>query len=478
MLKTSIKFGTDGWRDKMTSNFTIENVAIVSQGIANYLKTKVNRKIKIAIGYDTRQNSRKFADEVARVLIGNGIKCFYSEDYVPTPVTDYAIVNYDLDGAVMLTASHNPPEYHGIKFIPEYAAPAMPDVTNKITEEVYTILETNNIKKINDLEAAKSSKMLEVVSFLEPYVEHILSLLNLEKLKEKGLKIAFDSLYGTSIPYVPAIFGKLGIDVITLHDNPDPNFGGSSPNPNKKLLTELSNIVISKNLDVGLACDGDADRSGAIDDKGRFVSANEIFAMLFKYLIDKGKKGGVVRTVSTTHLIDKIAEKYDIPLYEVAVGSKYVGEHMRTKDIMMGGEESGGLMFKEHIPEKDGIYTNLKIIEMMLYYDLPLSKIWENITKEFGKLYTRLLNFECEEDLKAKVMRRIKEILPDKILGKNVIKRIELDGFKFMLDDQSWLLIRPSGTEPLLRCSAEATSEKALEEVLNEGVKLLEQAKK
>ncbi|MHA1379410.1 MAG: phosphoglucomutase/phosphomannomutase family protein [Candidatus Helarchaeota archaeon] len=478
-MKTSIKFGTDGWRDKMTNDFTIKNVAIVCQGISNYLKKKKKEKeIKIAIGYDTRRNSINFANEVARVLIGNGIKCFYSKEYVPTPVTDYAIVHFNLDGAIMLTASHNPPEYHGIKFIPDYAAPAMPDVTNQITTEVYKIIESGKLIRFEDLEKAKKNNMLEIISFLEPYVDHILKLLKLSKLKTKGLKIAFDALYGTSMEYIPAIFGRLGVEVTTLHNELDPNFGGNSPNPNKKLLTELSNLVIQKKLDIGLACDGDADRSAAIDENGKFVSANEIFAMLFKYLIDSGKKGGVVRTVSTTQIIDRIAKKYNVPLYEVAVGSKYVGEYMRTKDIMMGGEESGGLMFKEHIPEKDGIYTNLKILEMMLYYNLPFSKIWENITKDFGELHTKLINFECEEDLKPKVMTKIKEILPNEILGKRIIKRIELDGFKFVLEDGSWLLIRPSGTEPLLRCSAEATSEKSLEQILNEGVKLLEQAKK
>ncbi len=478
MMKPSIKFGTDGWRDRMDEDFTIENVAVVAQAIADYLNKIKSGQIRIAIGYDTRRNSKEFADEVSRVLIGNGIKCYLSNEDVPTPVITYSIVHLKLDGAVMLTASHNPAIYHGIKFIPEYAAPAMPDVTNKITEEVYRILESQEINKIDDLESAKKEEMLEIFSPKEAYIDRVLKLVDLEGLKENPIKIAFDPVYGTGRTYISAILRNLNTKVITLHDELDPNFGGfGSPNPSEKNLSELSKIVKEKQLDVGLACDGDSDRSAAINERGEFVSANQIFAMLLKYLLDKGKKGGVVRTVSTTNLIDRIAKAYKIPFYEVAVGSKYVGEHMRTKDILMGGEESGGLMFKEHIPEKDGIYTDLKILEMMLYYNLPLSKIYTDLTNEFGEIYTKLLNFECEDELKPKVMAKIKEILPNEILGKKIIDRIELDGFKFVLEDGSWLLIRPSGTEPLLRCSAEALNEENLEDILKEGVKLLEIAK-
>ena len=478
-MKPSIRFGTDGWRDRMDEDFTIENLAVVAQGIADYLNKFKSGQIRIAVGYDTRRNSKEFADEVCRVLIGNSIKCYLSNSDVPTPVITYSIVHLKLDGAVMLTASHNPAIYHGIKFIPEYAAPAMPDVTNQITKEVYRILESGKINKINDLESAKKEDMLEIFSPKEAYVDHVLKIVNLEGLKESPIKIAFDPVFGTGREYVPAILKKLNTEIITLHNKLDPNFGGfGSPNPSEKNLSELSNIVKEKQLDVGLACDGDSDRSAAINENGEFVSANQLFAMLLKYLLDKGKKGGVVRTVSTTNLIDRIAEAYKIPFYEVAVGSKYIGEHMRTKDILMGGEESGGLMFKEHIPEKDGIYTDIKVLEMMLYYDLPLSKIYENLTNQFGDIYTKLLNFECEDELKPKVMAKIKEILPKEILGKKIVKRIELDGFKFVLDDGSWLLIRPSGTEPLLRCSAEAKNREDLESILSEGVKLLEKAKK
>lgn len=477
-MVTSIKFGTDGWRDRMDKDFTLENVALVTQGVANYLKKMKSGKIKIAVGYDTRKNSKQFAEEVCQVLIGNEITCYLTDSDVPTPVITYSIIYYKLDGAIMLTASHNPPEYQGIKFIPEYAGPAMPDVTDEITEEVHQILGTNIINKNENLDFSEKNILLEIFSPKEIYMSHVLKLLNLKKLKEKKIKVAFDPIYGTSREYIPEVLKKLKSEVIILNNKLDPDFGGKDPNPNEKNLTELSNIVKKKHLSIGLACDGDGDRSAAINEKGEFMDANQIFSMLLKYFLDIGKKGGVVRTVSTTHLIDRIAETYNCPLYEVAVGSKYIGEYMRTKDILIGGEESGGLMFKEHIPEKDGIYTNLKILEMILYYNIPLSEIYEKIIKEFGVLHTKLLNFECDEDLKIKVMSRIKKTPPNEILGQKVVKKIDIDGLKFVLDDGSWLLIRPSGTEPLLRCSAEASTKEELENILSEGVKLLEKAKK
>lgn len=476
-MSEEIYFGTDGWRAKMEETFNDDNVAIVSQAIANYILFKGKGPKGIAVGYDTRNNSRKFAEICSSILAANGIKTYLSVNDVPTPVITHSILHKKTAGAVMFTASHNPPSFNGIKFIPEYAAPAMPDVTNELVKKIRFIQKTKEIKKIDFLVAINNSLIVEFQPKLA-YIDDVLKKLNLDLIKNSNLKIFFDPLYGTGRTYIPEILAKLGISCGIIHGNLDPNFGGNSPNPNEKLLNELSKKIVIEGGDIGIACDGDADRTGAIDEKGQFISANMLFAALFKYYLDTNRRGMVVRTVSTSHIIDAIANKYNVEVVETPVGSKYIGKWKREKGILIGGESSGGLMFNEHIPEKDGIYTNLKIIEMIGYYKRPISEITNNIIQEFGKFIFKEINFPCEDSEKSKTMSRVKEILPDSILGKKIIKKVAIDGFKFEVEGGSWILIRPSGTEPLLRLSGESLDEEFLDSMLEEGRKILESAKK
>ena len=327
-MKNVIKFGTDGWRSTMSTDFTVENLSIAAQGIANYLNKNGFNKKGIVIGYDTRRNSQTFAEEVASVLLANGIKVFLTDTDTPIPVVTYTITDKDLDGGIMITASHNPPEYNGIKFIPYYASPALPDVTDPIVDEIQKIWESREVKK-EALEIAGREGRLERISVKKSYINHVLRVINKEIIKNSGLKVIFDALYGTSRTYVPDLLRELGVEFEVRHDSIDPDFGGGSPSPNKERLREVSDIVLQKELDLGISCDGDADRLGVIDDKGNFIHANILFALLFEYEISQGKKGDVVRTVGTTHLIDRIAKANGRTIYETPVGAKYIGQYIR-----------------------------------------------------------------------------------------------------------------------------------------------------
>lgn len=466
-----ISFGTDGWRSTMDTDFTVQNLAIAAQGIANYLKSHQYDKKGILIGYDTRKNSQLFAEEVAKVFVGNGLKVILTDTDAPIPVVTFGISDKGLDGGVMITASHNPPEYNGIKFIPYYASPALPDVTDPIMDEIEKIWEKPTIKK-------GALEHVEKVNIKQRYIDHVFNIINGENIKNTGLNVIFDALYGTARTYMPELLKKLGVKMEVRHDYLDPSFGGASPNPSKANLREVSETVLEKGFDLGLACDGDADRLGVIDDKGNFLHANILFALLLEYELSQGKDGDVVRTVGTTHMIDRIAEAHTRTVYETPVGAKYIGQYMREKKLLIGGEESGGMIFREHIAEKDGIFANLKILEMVSYYQKPLSEITADLFKNYGDIKFTLINFPCKEENKEKAMKNIVKILPKTVSGKIVIKTTELDGFKFVLEDGSWLLIRPSGTEPLLRLYGEAGNEKELTAILEEGKILLEQAQK
>ncbi len=476
-MKNVIKFGTDGWRSTMDTNFTIQNLSIAAQGIANYLiKNDFNKK-GIIIGYDTRKNSQLFAEEVASVFLANGIKVLLTDMDTPIPVVTFAITDKDLDGGVMITASHNPPEYNGIKFIPYYASPALPEVTDPIVDEIQKIWENGNVKK-EALEIAGREGRLERVNIKVSYMNQVLRVLNKDIIKKAGLKVIFDALYGTARTYVPELLEKLEVEFEVRHDILDPTFGGGSPNPSKERLAGISKTLLEKKLDLGLACDGDADRLGIIDDKGNFIHANILFALLLEYEIAQGKEGDVVRTVGTTHMIDRIAKANNRVVYETPVGAKYIGQYIREKNLLIGGEESGGVIFRDHISEKDGIFANLKMLEMVAYYKKPLSEITTDLFKKYGDIEFTLVNFPSEGENKEKAMKNIVNVLPKIVSGKKVTKTTDIDGFKFVLEDGSWLLIRPSGTEPLLRLYGEASNKDELSKILEEGKILLTEAQK
>jgi phosphomannomutase len=359
----NIEFGTDGWRAIIGKEFTSDNVKVVAQAIADYVKHHDLDGRGVVVGYDTRKGSRDFADSVCSVMLGNNIPCYITDRDTPTPVTAFEVLDRKTGGAVMITASHNPPEWNGIKYIPEYAGPALPDVTEELTKRIADVMQT---KKVNEssIEQGLETHLLSSIDPTASYIEFVRRQLDIETIQKARLRIVCDCMHGTSRGYLSRILESVGCEVTTIHDEPDPKFGGSRPEPLPEFLGDLKARVAGANAELGLATDGDADRLAAYDSDGNYFGADQLFPMLYEFIVRSGYLGGVVRTVATTHLVDRIAEKYGLPVYEVPVGFKYVGKYLREKDVAMGGEESGGLSFKGHISEKDGIMTGVKITEM------------------------------------------------------------------------------------------------------------------
>ncbi|MFQ6050211.1 MAG: phosphoglucomutase/phosphomannomutase family protein [Candidatus Hydrothermarchaeota archaeon] len=459
-----ISFGTDGWRARMDESFTLENVSIVCQAISNYIIDRGIEDRGIFIGYDTRKNSDSFAKRCAEIFGGNGIKSFFPQRNCPTPVTAFYIRVRRACGAIMITASHNPPEYNGIKFIPEYAGPATKDITDKIEDEIFNL---KSIKSLN-FENLEKEDLLEFVDPSIEYIKHVKKFLD----QNLNIKVCYDPLYGTGNGYINTILSDLNCEVYTIHDEVDPNFGGLTPDPDPENLKDLVECVKKTGAIIGVATDGDADRLGVVDENGRFYNPNQIFSMLLEYLAEKGKKGAVVRTIATTHMLDRIAQNFNLKVYETPVGFKYVGELFREKDVLIGCEESGGFSIGGHIPEKDGILASLLVANMVAEKGF-LSEIYASLTEIYGEIYSERIGVYCEEKEKIDLISKILAEKPDKILGKNVREINTIDGLKIILDD-AWLLLRPSGTEPLFRIYAESNDRDELKALLKYGKNLVE----
>ena len=450
-----IKFGTDGWRAILNQEFNDENVKRVTLAIGKYVYDNFGFQKKILIGYDPREKADFYAEMTSNILAAKGFDIELSEKIVPTPVLAY---NAKLKNAcaVMFTASHNPPEYLGMKFIPDYAGPATSDITDKIVE---------NIDK--DFTAYDKNGEVKKVDFYPNYYSHICKLIDFEKIKALKSKIIFDGLYSASIGYFDKILDEQGIKYKALNMKHDTNFGGMMPDPKPQYLGNLISEVKNTNNSIGLANDGDADRFGVIDEDGNYVSPNVIIAILLKYLVKKGYQGSVVKTVGSSLLIDVISKKLNIPVIETAVGFKHVGEAMRKNTVIIGGEESGGLSILGHIPEKDGILANLLILEAVADSGLSLSELHKELFKFAGcNFYTNRHDFKKSDSSEInKILEYFKNI--DKI-GDFEITDINLkDGVKLMLGDKTKILVRPSGTEPLLRVYFESDDKTQLSNLEN-----------
>lgn len=453
-----IQFGTDGWRAVVGKEFTFENVETVTKAIAKYVLDTDGIEKPFIIGYDPRKMAREFADFTAKILVDLGFDVTVSAEIIPTPVLAFSAKLYAAN-AIMFTASHNPPEYLGIKFIPEYAGPATTEITNAIVDNI------DHISKITFNNAQKGK--LSEKSFKVRYFEHIEGLIDFKKIKEANIQVIFDALYSASIGYFDKLLERNGISCEEMHMVHDPNFGGGMPEPKVKYLTELIEAISQRTNVIGLSNDGDADRFGVINEKAEYVSPNEIIAMLLGHLI-KNKKldGKLVKTVGASQMLDVIAEKYNVDVIETPVGFKWVGKAMRENDVIIGGEESGGLSIKGHIPEKDGILADLLVLEMIAYENKPLWELQEDLKRDAGcQFFNKRIDLKLEsQEILKKLMEQyssLKSIASFKVKSKD-----KKDGIKYYLDDEkSWVLIRPSGTEPLLRIYFESDSKDKLREL-------------
>lgn len=463
----NIKFGTDGWRGIIAKDFTFGNVEKVTQAIANYLHS-VNRNKRVVVGYDNRFLSDKFAHHAAKTLADNGINVFMTTSATPTPVVAYTVKKLNADGAIMITASHNPPEHNGLKFIPHYAGPALPEITDMIVKELRS-LETTVEEQTTHAQAK--------IDFIEPretYFNHIKSLVDLDLITGSKLRIVIDPMFGAGVDYLDSFLDSIGIKVSSIHNYRDVLFGGEMPEPKPALLKEMLMKMNQVGADLGIALDGDADRLAVADSEGNFISPNQIISLLMYYMINyKGYKGSVARTVATTHMIDNIADKYGINVLETPVGFKYIGQKMMDDNAFIGGEESGGLSIAEHVPEKDGILAALLVIEMVAKLKETPSATFSKLQYEFGPLFSNRLDISCSELKKVEIVDSMKDLSLKKVANRKVLKRIDIDGLKLILEDGSWVLVRPSGTEAVFRIYAESYSEELVKEIQKDMCKAL-----
>ncbi|HVT44288.1 MAG TPA: phosphoglucomutase/phosphomannomutase family protein [Thermoanaerobaculia bacterium] len=446
-----IRFGTSGWRGIIGEDFTFEKVRIATQGIANYLKKNGLAGAGMIVGYDTRFLSEKFALEAAKILAFNGIQAYLCDRDVPTPCVAFETVRRGASGAINFTASHNPPEYNGLKFSTANGAPALPEVTEAIEREINALEEKNE-----PIDVYEKEELIETIDPKGRYFEELRTKVDSEIIRKSGLRIAVDSLYGTSRDYLDYFLLESDVRVKIIHNYRDPYFGGFSPECNLKNLGELRKIVAGEKFDLGLATDGDADRFGIIDERARFVSPNTIIALLALYLKRHREiPGGLARSVATTHMIDAIADKLDVPLYETPVGFKYIGELILDDKIALGGEESAGLSIYRHLPEKDGILACLLVAEMVAATGKRIHELTQEMQQEFGTFVSKRLDMkltpQLKETLRSKLANPPSEIDGLKVEGTNTV-----DGVKFLFKDHAWLLFRLSGTEPVARIYAEA----------------------
>lgn len=459
-----IKFGTDGWRAIIAEDFTFENVALVTAAIAKYLDEAYSKDKPVLLSFDPRFLADKFALYSAEVLASFGRPVMIVDRDTPTPVIAHAARDLKSAGALQFTASHNPPEYCGIKYIPDYAGPANEAITKKIKEYVDELGKANfSFESYSDSKKHHASNSAKVFSPKESFIKDIKKLVNLEAIKKAKLKIGVDSLCGAGRGYLQEFVECK----VLLGQERDPLFGGMLPEPIYKTLTGLIQAIKEQKLDIGLSNDGDADRFAILDNEGTLYSPNQILAILAKYLSEtRGFKGNIVRTVATTHLLDRIAAKLGAGLIETPVGFKYIAEEMRRTDVIIGGEESGGLSILGHIPEKDGILACLLVCETLAVTGKSLQQLWKEVIDfaDFEPFCNRL-DLHLDNATKERIVKELKTAPPKELLNKKVINCNMVDGVKLVFEDGSWILVRPSGTEPLLRVYLEASSQDALKKM-------------
>jgi alpha-D-glucose phosphate-specific phosphoglucomutase len=464
-----IKFGTSGWRGILCEGFTLENVRIVSQAIADHLRAEGLGQQGLVIGYDARFMGRDFARETVRVLAGAGIRSYFCQRDTPTPVIAHALLKLKADGAINFTASHNPYDYNGIKFSPAWGGPALPETTKDIEDRANALLGEICYKEMRLNDAADQGLFVEIDPAPD-YFTRIRELVDLQAIAASGMKLAVNPLYGSGRGYLDRILLDAGVEVVSINDHVDPYFGGEPPEPAEAHIPDFISLVKNDaSILLGLATDGDADRYGIVDRDGQFIEPNYILALLFDYLIRrKGLKGDAARSVATSHLIDAVAAHHGVKVLETPVGFKFIGEFIAANRILIGGEESAGLTIRGHVPEKDGILACLLVAEMVAVEGRSLNELLNDLYARVGAVYTRRSNLRLTGDLSEGIAARL-ENPPAAIGGRKIKEIVRIDGNKYLFEDGSWMLFRKSGTEPVVRLYGEAGSKAALDQLMTAG---------
>ncbi|MPZ13170.1 MAG: phosphoglucomutase/phosphomannomutase family protein [Chloroflexi bacterium] len=466
-----IEFGTDGWRAVIGEEFTFENVRVCAQAVADYLGAVGLAERGLVVGYDTRFASDRFAAAVAEVAAANGIRTALCDAPAPTPVVSYAVLDRHAGGGVVITASHNPGEWNGFKYKPEYAGSATPEIVAALESRIETIQKRGDGVRRVPLAHAERDGLVERFDPSGPYLAQIERLVDVQRLRDAGLTVVVDAMYGAGMGYFRRILEGGSTRVVEIHSELNPLFPDMhNPEPIARNLATLRERVCSEGADIGLATDGDADRIGIVDERGIFVNQLQMYGLLLLYLLDvRGMRGPAVRSFTSTAMADRLGERYGIPVIETPVGFKYVGPKMMETRAIMGGEESGGFGFAGHIPERDAILAGLYALDLMVHRGRPFSGVLEYLTEKAGPSFYDRADITFDGDGREAILRRVERAQPATLDGSRVVAVSDIDGTKFVLEDGSWVLIRFSGTEPLLRVYTETTDQDRVARLLAAG---------
>jgi phosphomannomutase len=466
--KQAIKFGTDGWRGVIGDDFTFANVDRVSEAIAEYVIAEGEPAKGLVIGYDTRFLSSECAGIASEVASRRGIPVTLAEQPTPTPAVSFAVVQRQAAGAIMITASHNPARWNGIKFKAPYGGSAAPSIMRRIEKHLARLN-----KPGERIARRRKRRPVQKVDLIAPYLAHLKTMVNLERIRQSGRRFVIDPMHGAGRDVTGKLFREAGISYHEIHGEHNPLFPNLNPEPIEPHVADLRQAVVEGGFDAGFATDGDADRLGAIDRDGTFVDSHKIFSILLRHLAgDRRLTGEVVKTFSTTNLVDRLAEKYHLPLQVTPIGFKYICELMLARDVLIGGEESGGIGIKGHLPERDGILNSLLLADVMAERQCTLGELADELCREFGPHCYDRVDLEVEREVIQRVFAHIRHHRFTKVAGLEITKMEDLDGFKMLFGNSAWLLVRASGTENLLRLYAEAPSRELVKSLLDEMTRL------
>jgi alpha-D-glucose phosphate-specific phosphoglucomutase len=467
----TIRFGTDGWRAVISETFTFNNLRLVAQAIADYIFEENHANPSVVVGFDTRFLSDRYGAEVARVMAANNIETWLARADTPTPAVSYAVVNKKATAGVMITASHNAPRYNGIKMKASYGGSASSTQNRRIEYHIERNLASARGPNLMSLQSALDQGRIRKFDPAWAYYEHLSTLVDLDCISAAELRVVADGMYGAGRGVIGEVLTRGRTKVHNIRHEMNPGFGGIHPEPIAKHLGLLMSTIQAGHWDVGLATDGDADRIGAVDERGNFVDPHRIFALVLRYLLEKkGWRGRVVRTVSTTRMLDRLAARHDTPLVETPVGFNHIADEMLGNNVLMGGEESGGMSIQGHIPEGDGILMGLLLLEVMADSGVSLFELVQDLLADVGPAqYARTDLSLTRPVAKSAMVQMLVDACPNDIAGVSVEDVHTTDGVKYYLADGSWLLIRPSGTEPVLRVYAEAPDDDRVAALLTFG---------
>jgi phosphomannomutase len=464
-----IQFGTDGWRAVIARDFTFENVCICAQGLADYLQQEGTAERGVVIGYDTRFASEDFAAACAEVVAGNGIKVYLSPKPLPTPEISFGVTAVKAAAAIMITASHNPPRYNGLKLKSADGASAPTEMIEAVEKNIRRITASGKVMSIPLAKALQSGKVV-YHDFDSLYYKKMAGFVDIERLRSSKLKIVIDSMYGSGAGYFVNLLQGGSAVLIDINSERNPVFPGINPEPITVNLKKLAARVVAEKASVGLATDGDSDRIGIMDENGRFITQLEVYALLALYLLEvRGQRGAIVKTVTATSMLYRLGELFNVPVIETPVGFKYVAPVMIEKNALIGGEESGGYGFRGHVPERDAILAGLYFLDFMVSTGKTPSQLLDYLFGKVGPHYYNRRDFHFPAENRTAIIDRVKNSRPGAIDNSPVARFDTTDGFRFTLADNSWLLVRFSGTEPLLRIYAETNSPVRVERLLDFG---------